>query len=219
MLLIRRIFIFVLLVPLSALAQVNVHELANRVDRHYNALQSLQAEFTESYRGAGISRTESGTLWLRRPGRMRWEYTSPHNKLFVSDGRTAWFYVPGEKQARKMPLKSLDDLRTPLAYLLGRTRLEKEFTGLSLAPDIAPSVPGNVILRGVPRNMSDRISSVVLEIATDGSFQRIVANEIDGSRTEFIFRNQKIDLPLSESKFKFSPPSGVEIIQADELGQ
>ena len=219
MLLVRQFIIVVLLTPLCTFAQADVHELAGRVDRHYNGLQSLQADFTESYRGAGISRTESGTLWLKRPGRMRWEYSTPRTKLFVSDGRTAWFYVPGEKQARKMPLKSLDDLRTPLAYMLGRTRLEKEFTGLSLAPDVAPSLPGNVVLRGVPRSMSDRISSVLLEVAPDGSFQRIVANEVDGSRTEFVFRNQKINIPLPETRFRFAPPAGVETIQADELGQ
>ncbi len=206
-------------VPIFTLAQLNVHEIADRVDRHYNALRSLQADFTESYRGAGMSRTESGTLWLKRPGRMRWEYSTPRTKLFVTDGRTAWFYVPGEKQARRMPLKSLDDLRTPLAYLLGKTKLEKEFTGLSIAPDVTPSVPGNVVLRGVPRNMSDRVSSVLLEVASDGSFQRIAANEVDGSTTEFVFRNQKIDAPTPESRFRFSPPPGVETIQAGELGQ
>ncbi len=215
----RGFIVLFLLLPIFSLAQINVHELADRVDRHYNSLRSLQADFTESYRGAGMSRTESGTLWLKRPGRMRWEYSTPRTKLFVTDGRTAWFYVPGEKQARKMPIKSLDDLRTPLAYLLGKTRLEKEFTGLSVAPDVRPSVPGNVVLRGVPRNMSDRISSVLLEVASDGSFQRIVAHEIDGSTTEFVLRNQKIDIPTPEGRFRFSPPAGVEIIQAGELGQ
>lgn len=140
----------VLALGLAAWGEDSARQVAERVDRHYNSMQTLEASFTETYAGAGISRTESGTLWLKRPGRMRWEYRQPREKLFLSDGHTAWFYVPGEKQARKAPLKQLDDLRSPLAYLLGRTKLEKEFTGLSLAPDAAATAAGDVVLRGVP---------------------------------------------------------------------
>ena len=103
------------------------------MDERYNHLRSLQAEFTEIYRGAGMERTESGTLWLKKPGKMRWEYRSPREKLFLSDGKDAWFYVPGERQVRRTAVKKLDDLRSPLAFLLGKTKLEKELQGLSLA--------------------------------------------------------------------------------------
>src|SRR5713226_5224368 len=129
-----------LVLPLGAQQPraATVAEVAERVDRYYNSLQSLQAEFAESYRGAGLERAESGTLWLKQPGKMRWEYRLPAEKLFVSDGKTAWFYLPGERQARKAPVKKLDDLRTPLRYLLGHTRLIKEFNGLSFAPDVKP---------------------------------------------------------------------------------
>ena len=84
----------------------DVHSIAAAVDEHYNHLRTLQAEFTEVYRGSGMERTESGTLWLakgglKKPGKMRWEYRSPREKLFVSDGKDAWFYVPGDRQARR----------------------------------------------------------------------------------------------------------------------
>src|ERR1700722_9095524 len=118
--------------------------VAAAVDAHYNHLKTLQTEFTEVYRGSGMDRTESGTLWLKKPGKMRWEYRSPRVKLFVSDGKDAWFYVPEDRQARKTTAKKLDDIRSPLAFLLGKTKLEKELTGLSLAPDIAPLQAGNV---------------------------------------------------------------------------
>ena len=101
----------------------SVHAIAQAVDERYNRLRSLQAEFTEIYRGAGMERTESGTLWLKKPGKMRWEYRSPRDKLFLSDGKDAWFYVPGERQVRRTAVKKLDDLRSPLAFLLGKTRL------------------------------------------------------------------------------------------------
>lgn len=212
--------IFLLLaLSCAAVAQTDVRQVAQKVDNHYNSLITLKADYTEIYRGAGVSRSESGTLWLKRPGRMRWEYREPREKLFLTDGKTAWFYVPGDRQARKTSIKKLDDLRTPLAYLLGKTKLEKEFAGLSLAPDIKPIVPGNLVLRGVPRNMADRISEVIMEINPDGSFQKLVAQEIDGSTTEFRFSNQKENFPLPDSRFKFAPPAGVETVEASELAQ
>ena len=70
--------------------------MARGVDEHYNHLRTLKADFTETYQGAGVDRTESGTLWLKKPGKMRWEYRSPKEKLFVSDGQAAWFYVPAD---------------------------------------------------------------------------------------------------------------------------
>ena len=84
-----------------ASAQVDVKQVAHAVDEHYNALKTLKAAFTESYLGPGMSRSESGTLWLKKPGRMRWDYDQPRPKLFITDGKTAWFYVPGERQARR----------------------------------------------------------------------------------------------------------------------
>ncbi len=72
---------------------------------------------------------------------------------------TAWFYVPGEQQARRTPVKQLDDLRSPLRYLLGKTKLEKELDGLSLAPDQKPVNSGDVVLRGVPKGMRERVAA------------------------------------------------------------
>src|SRR3954463_11699526 len=108
------------LLPLAIAQQPapSLDKVADDLDRHYNDLRSLRAGFTETYRGAGITRTESGTLWLRRPGKMRWDYMEPREKLFVTDGKIAYFYVPGERQARKAPVDKLDDLRSPLRYLL-----------------------------------------------------------------------------------------------------
>jgi outer membrane lipoprotein carrier protein len=199
-------------------AQSNVHGLAEAVDNYYNHLRSLQAEFTEVYRGNGMERTESGTLWLKKPRKMRWEYRSPREKLFVSDGQDAWFYVPGEQQARKEPFRKLEDLRSPLGFLLGKTKLEKELRGLSLAPDVTPLAAGNVVLRGVPNGMEDQVSQVVLEIQPDHQIARIVLEGVDGSVTEYRFSQQKENVAVSDERFHFTPPAGVETIESD-LGQ
>ena len=133
--------LLLVLCSVSLLAQTDVHALASKVDQRYDHMRTLEAQFTETYKGAGMSRTESGTLLLKKPGRMRWDYDQPRPKLFLTDGSTAWFYVPGEQQARRTPVKQLDDLRSPLRYLLGKTKLEKELDGLSLAPDVKPLQP------------------------------------------------------------------------------
>ena len=200
-----------------AVAQVDVHALAAKVDQRYDHMHSLQANFEETYAGAGVSRTESGTLFLKKPGRMRWNYDQPRPKLFLIDGQRAWFYVPGERQARTMPVKQLDDLRSPLRYLLGKTKLEKELKGLSLAPDEKPVNSGDVVLRGVPVGMSDRVEQTLLEISPEGLIVRIVVDELDGSKTEFRFLQQKENVELADKLFQFTPPPGVEIVAGTEL--
>jgi outer membrane lipoprotein carrier protein len=200
-----------------ASAQNNVHVIADKVDQRYNALHTLQAEFIETYTGAGMSRTESGTLLLKKQGQMRWDYDQPHPKLFVTDGHTAWFYVPGERQARRTSIKQLDDLRSPLRYLLGKTKLEKELDALSLAPDQKPVNAGDLVLRGIPKGMRDRVEQTLLEIAPDGLIVRILVQELDGSQTEFRFHQQKENVQIADQQFHFAPPAGVEVVAGTEF--
>jgi outer membrane lipoprotein carrier protein len=207
-----------LLPALAANSSPDVHAIAQAVDNHYNHLQTLQTDFVETYRGAGIERTESGSLWLKKPGKMRWEYRSPKEKLFLSDGKDAWFYLPGDRQVRRTSVKKLDDLRSPLGFLLGKTRLEKELDGLSLAPDVAPVTPGNLVLRGVPKAMADRIGEVILEITPDRRIVRIQFEEVDEAVTEYRFSEQKENAAISDQRFKFTPPAGVEVMEG-EFGQ
>jgi outer membrane lipoprotein carrier protein len=211
------LMVFVLFTSPWLTAQVDVRAIAAGVDHRYNELRSMQAHFTEKYAGNGLERSESGTLSLKKPGKMRWEYQVPRPKLFVSDGKTAWFYVPGENQARKARVKDLDDLHTPLRYLLGHTKLEKEFTGLSLAPDVKPLEPADVVLRGVPSAMADRVSEVLLEITPEHRIARIVIQELDGSTTEFVFSDEKDNPAVPDASFEFKPPAGVEVLQGTEL--
>ena len=194
----------------------NVHEIAKRVDEHYNHLASLRADFEERYQGAGVERAESGVLWLKRPGKMRWEYLQPRQKLFISDGKRAYFYVSGESQARRADIKKLDDLHSPLRYLLGKTRLEKEFEGLRLGPAGAMQ-SGNVVLVGRPVALADRVEEVRLEINPAFEIVRIEILELGGSRTEFRFQRLNANLPAPDNLFRFSPPAGVQIIESEGL--
>ncbi len=199
-----------------------VHQLARAVDEHYNHLRSLQSDFTEIYRGEGAERVESGTLWLKKPRKMRWEYRSPREKLFISDGEAVWFYLPGERQLRKTTLRKLDDLRSPLAFLLGKTKLENELRGLSKIVDQSPLGAGNILLRGVPQgvatqSMAGQVNEVQLEITPSDQIVRIVLLEADGATTEFRFAGWKENPELNDSRFQFTPPPGVETVEG-ELG-
>ena len=200
------------------MALPSLHSVAQAVDQHYDRLRSFQADFTEIYQGGGIERTESGTLWLKKPGKMSWEYRSPEEKLFVSDGKDAWLYLPAERQARKSSLKKLGDIRSPLAFLLGKTKLEKELDGLSFAPDVQTWKPEDSILRGVPRGMEDRVSQVLLEITPEHRIARIMIQGTDDSITEYRFSNQKEDVQIPDSKFRFVAPAGTETVE-DETGE
>lgn len=164
--------------------------------------------FLENLESAGIKRTESGTLELKKPGRMRWDYAKPREKLFISDGKTAYFYVPGDQQARKAPVKKLDDLHSPLRYLLGKSRLQDELEKIKLQ--------GNVIT-GVPKHLKDRVRQVALTINAKNQIERIVIEEVDGTRTEFAFSDIQENVPLTDARFKFVLPAGVEMVEAKEL--
>ena len=196
----------------------DIHQLARAVDEHYNHLHSLQSDFTEIYRGDGAERVETGTLWLKKPRKMRWEYRSPKEKLFVSDGQAVWFYLPAERQLRKTALRKLDDLRSPLAFLLGKTKLENELQGLSKVADQSPLDPGNTLLRGVPQSVvrqstAGQVSEVQLEITPSDQIVRIVLLEADGATTEFRFAGWKENLELNDSRFQFTAPPGVETVE------
>ena len=201
-----------ILLPSAGLA-ADVKTVAAAIDTHYNHLHSLQAEFVETYRGSGMERTESGTLSLKKPGKMRWEYRSPRAKLFVSDGKDAWFYVPDDRQARKTSAKKLEDIRSPLAFLLGKTKLEKELQGLSLARDKEPLQPGNIVLRGVPQGLSDRISEILIEVTPEHQIARIVIQEADGASTDYRFGEMKEDAPMKDAEFQFKVPAGTETVE------
>jgi outer membrane lipoprotein carrier protein len=212
------IVVVLMAAAISAAALPNVQAVARAIDSHYNRLRSLQADFTEIYQGGGIERTESGTMWLKKPGKMRWEYRSPDEKLFVGDGRDAWLYLPAEKQARKSSMRRLEDLRSPLAFLLGKSKLEKELQGLSFAPDVQAAQPGNSMLRGVPRGMEDRVRQVMLEVTPEHQIVRILVHGTDDSITEYRLNNQRENVEVPDSRFRFTAPPGAEIVE-DETGQ
>ncbi|HVZ84850.1 MAG TPA: outer membrane lipoprotein chaperone LolA [Terracidiphilus sp.] len=202
-----------LAVPLAAQTPqtADVHQLAHRVDEHYNKLHSLRAGFTETYDGLGIHRSESGTLLLVKPGRMRWDYSSPAGKLFLLDGKYAWSYEPGAAQVQRIPAKKLDDLRSPLSFLLGHTQLEKELTDLTLAP----GDHGDYLLTGQPKGQQNRVRQVQLAVTASGVITALEIEEQDGAITRFLFSNEQPNAPAPDGAFQFTPPAGIPVVDAN----
>jgi len=191
-------------------AQDAAHQMAQKVDLHYNQLRSLKTGFSESYEGLGMRRTESGTLLLLKPGRMKWEYSEPAGKLFLLDGTYAWFYSQGDSQVQRIRARQLNDLRSPLRFLLGRAKLEKELNNLTLRP--APN--GQFTLTGQPRGQEKRVARLMLTVTADGTITGIEMEEADGALTRFTFTGEQTNVPIPAGAFRFTPPNEVPVIDA-----
>jgi outer membrane lipoprotein carrier protein len=140
---------------------------------------------------------------------MRWSYDSPPGKLFVLDGKYAWFYTPGDPQVSRAPAKQLDDLRSPLRFLLGHTQLAKELDQLTTAPEGT-----NFRITGVPKGMAQRVRLLTLTVTPAGAIQGMKLEETGGAVTEFSFTNMEEDIAINPSNFIFTPPAGVTTVDA-----
>jgi outer membrane lipoprotein carrier protein len=181
--------------------------IVRKVDDHYNHLASLKTSYSEHYAGMGMDRTENGTLLLKKPGRMRWSYADPVGKVFVLDGKFGWFYTPGDAEAQRIPAKQLDDLRSPLRFLLGHTQLNKELDGLTVTPTAQ-----SFTIAGVPKGMAERVKRLTLIVTATGTIERMRLEEIDGAVTEFTFSEMKENVPVNDTEFHFTPPAGVSVV-------
>jgi outer membrane lipoprotein carrier protein len=200
---------FSLLLPIHSFAQPapTALQVAQRVDKYYNGLHSLRTAFTESFHGMGIDREESGILLLRKPGKMHWSYANPAGKIFLLDGKYAWFYSPGDAQVERVSAAQLDDLRSPLRFLLGHTQLQKELEGLTLT-----ATDAGLQLSGVPKGMQNRVEKIVLGVSADGVIHSMIINETDGAQTSFTFKESQPDVPAPDTDFVFHPPPGIPVV-------
>jgi outer membrane lipoprotein carrier protein len=192
-------------------AQSELDQLINSLQAKYNKLSSLAADFTQVYTAPGErTRRESGHLLLKKPGKMRWDYTSPEAKLFISDGRWLYEYVPAEKYATRSSVKEADDLRAPFAFLLGRGNLRRDFKRIEFASESAVKA-GNKVLRMVPKRAAD-FKELLIEVEPNSlQLARLSIIETNGARSDFMFSNVRENAPASADQFMFKAPPGVEV--------
>ncbi len=210
--------------------------IVRSLEARYHSATTLKAVFLERYReGRQDARIESGTVYFRQPGRMRWEYESPEEKLFVGDGKTVWFYVPADHTVTRARMKESTDWRTPLALLTGKAKLTRVCGRIEFA-DERPAAAGRVVLRCLPRGEASRarpmqlpdalgpgnegqpFREVLLEVdATRNELARVVVRQSGGVEIEYRFGNWQQNLPLPEAMFRFQAPPGVAIVDESSL--
>jgi len=199
--------------------------LTHLLEEHYRQPRTLQAVFLERYsEGQKQSRIESGTVYFRRPGQMRWEYEAPEKKLFLVDGKTTWFYVPYDHTVTKAPVKESSDWRTPLALLTGKADLSRLCSQIDVITQ--RGIPaGHAVLRCLPKEAkgpsADRdYTEVLLELdATSGELARIEIRQPGGIELEYRFGNWQSDIPLAGDLFRFQVPAGVAIVDGASLAE
>lgn len=206
---------------------------ARALEARYHDAKTLQAIFLERYRDSNQGlQAESGKVYFSRPGRMRWEYEAPEQKLFISDGKTVWFYVPSDHTVTRAPMKQSTDWRTPLALLTGKAKLSQLCENLDLSAEV-PGVQGNVILRCRPRGekakgkgsteddldasiapIDQQFDQVFLEVNPEsGELADVRVIQPGGIELEYRFGNWEENVPLAESLFRFQAPAGVAIVE------
>jgi outer membrane lipoprotein carrier protein len=180
-------------------------------------MRDLSTDFVQVFQDSlNQKRQESGHLYLRRPRMMRWEYQSPEEKLFISDGKTVYFYVPGERQVNKDKVSEAIDERMPLMFLVGQSDLRKEFSQISLL-NSKPFLAGTKVLRMYPKRKSD-VKEIVMEVdPANYHIRRLLLTYSDGSLSEFIFSNVRTNTGVQASLFEFKVPAGVQVLEG--IGQ
>jgi outer membrane lipoprotein carrier protein len=199
--------------------------VAHLLEEHYRQPRTLQAVFLQRYsEGPRQARIESGTVYFRRPGQMRWEYDSPEKKLFLVDGKTTWFYVPYDHTVTKAPVKESSDWRTPLALLTGKADLSRLCSRIELISQ--KGIPaGHTVLRCLPKEgkslSGDKdYTEVLLELdASSGELARIEIRQPGGIELEYRFGNWQSDISLPAELFRFQVPAGVAIVDGASLSE
>lgn len=200
---------------LLAQAPLDVQGVLARIERRYNTPKTMQIRFEQSFRGAGSpARRENGILYLRKPGKMRWEYRYPEGKLFVSDGALVWVYDPAEGVAERGKLKGSDDLRAPLAFLMGRLDFRRDFERFA-----AEAEGENVRVKAVPKSKTSPYREVQFTVSPRGELTQVAVTGQDASVMNFKFSDEQLNPALADRLFTFQPPPGARVVDAPEEGR
>jgi outer membrane lipoprotein carrier protein len=222
--------------------QPSVQDIVKIVEARYHSSHTLKAIFLERYNeGRLTARVESGTAYFSSPGRMRWEYESPEEKLFLTDGKTTWFYVPADHTVSRISMKESSDWRTPLALLTGKASLNKYCKRIDFG-DPPHDAPGNVTLRCLPAGLSGesknphpnnhtsddqalspdsggQIQAVLLEVDPQiGWLAKVTIRQAGGVQLEYSFGKWQANVEVPEAMFHFVAPKGVAIVNGDSSG-
>ena len=187
-----------------------LHHALTRLQGRYETTRTLTADFRQSVESPTLaSPLESrGTVAFEKPNRMRWDYAAPDPQLIVGDGETLWIYQPEDKQVIKAPLAQAFQAQTPVSFLGGLGRVERDFQA-SLERD----EPARWVLRLVPRKDAG-IGTLTLAVRkADAAIEEARIADPLGTTTRIVFANERRNVPLDAALFRFTPPPGVDVVR------
>jgi outer membrane lipoprotein carrier protein len=190
-------------------------ELVASVQRYYDAAKDLHAKFDQELTTAmGTKKRATGELWLKKPGRMRWDYSKPEKKLMIADGTTLWVYEPEDEQAFKQDLHG-SNLPESVAFLLGEGKLKDHFdVTTEKTPPANLAQPGESVLRLVPKRASGAYKSLLFVVdPKTGVVNGTVVFDQQGGESRLRFSTIEANKGVDDAKFKFTPPAGTRIMK------
>ncbi len=196
------------------LADGDPAELAQALQRKYDAIHDFSADFTHTYQGGVLRKQiiEHGHVLIKKPGKMRWEYTAPEKKLYVSDGVKMYSYVPADKQVVVTSVPKDDQAGAPILFLAGKGNLVRDFTA-STAPVPPGSPPGSEALKLVPRTAQTDYDSLLLVVDRQSlTLRALVTIDAQGGQSSIAFANLKENVNPADKEFAFNIPRGVDVI-------
>jgi outer membrane lipoprotein carrier protein len=214
-------FVAVCLAAILALAgrvaagQTSATDVAQKVQSHYDGVRDFSADFTHAYEGGVLRRktTERGTVLVRKPGRMRWAYTTPEEKLFISDGVKMYAWVPADRQVTVSSMPKGDEASTPILFLVGRGNLVRDFD-VAEAPPVTGAPAGSYGLLLTPKKKTAEYDALTLVVDRASlALRMLIARDGQGGTSTFTFTNLKENANIPDSKFVFTIPRGAEVVQ------
>jgi outer membrane lipoprotein carrier protein len=216
----RRIAATALLLPAAFAApyaaDATAPELAAALQRKYDGVKDFAADFVHAYEGGALRKliTERGKLLIKKPGKMRWEYIAPEQKLFVSDGVKMYSYIPQDKQVIVSSVPTGDDATTPTLFLAGKGSLPRDFTASFVEPPKGMPA-GSRALKLVPKTPQREYEWLTLVVdPVTLAIRGLVTIDAQGGTSSFSFTNLKENIAPADKEFAFKVPRGVDVVVA-----
>lgn len=187
--------------------------LAQDLQRRYDRVTDFSADFVHSYRGGVLKQqaTERGTLLVKKPGKMRWEYTAPEKKLFVSDGHKIYSYIPEDRQVVVGTMPRDDQAPTPALFLTGKGNLTRDFN--AAFDKVAEAPAGSLALKLTPKRREPEYESLTLVVDPKTlGLQMLITVDTQGGRSAFTFSNLKENVGVADNQFVFKMPRNVDVV-------
>ena len=193
-------------------------EIASQVQQKYDSVRDFSADFTHEAESGVLRKklVESGSVMVKKPGKMRWAYKAPEEKLFVSDGVRMYMHTHADNQVLVSAVPADDQATTAVLFLTGKGKLTRDFT-----VTLIEGAPGGTYALKLQPKLEERDYDWLQLVVDRSTFQirSLTAADKQGTRSTFTFSNFKENVGLPDKTFQFSIPRGADVIQAGQPGR